>query len=67
LLDFLSSVCVSGGRGHERIQTWITQLMCGIVSEGIDPHASSLIYQLRIISREVQGRCGGDMGRYGEM
>jgi len=48
-------VCVSGGRGHERIQTWITQLMCGIVSEGIDPHASSLIYQLRIISREVHG------------
>ena len=31
---------------------WITQLVCGIVSEGIDPHASSLIYQLRIISRD---------------
>ena len=94
LLDFLSSVCVTEGRGHEKIQTWathlvhsyrpppllttmtllttavtpllrtrwITQLVCGIVSEGIDPHASSLIYQLRIISRDESAPSPSDQG-----
>ena len=36
--------------------------MCGIVSEGIDPHASSLIYQLRIISRDESAPSPSDQG-----
>jgi len=50
LVDFLSSVCVTDNRGHEDVQCWVAQLMCGLVSEGVDPHNSSLIYHLRLLA-----------------
>lgn len=52
LLDFLSSVCVNEteARGHEEVQSWVAQLLCGLVSEGFDPHYSSLVYQIRLLA-----------------
>eukprot|EP00966_Prymnesium_polylepis_P107328 2484922-Prymnesium_polylepis.1 len=64
LLDFLSSVCVNEKeeRGHEEVQTWVAQLLCGLVGEGFDPHTSSLLYHLRLVAeKESDGRvvaCG---------
>lgn len=55
LLDFLSSVCRTGKQGHEKMQNGIAQLLCGLISEGTDPHFSSLIYQLRLIAAPEQG------------
>ena len=50
LLDFLSSVCRTGKHGHERMQNAIGQLLCGLISEGGDPHMSSLVYHLRLLA-----------------
>ena len=30
---------------------WVAQLMCGLVSEGVDPHHSALLYHLRLLAR----------------
>ena len=29
--------------------------MCGLVSEGVDPHHSALLYHLRLLARRGQG------------
>ena len=49
LLDFLSSVCRTEGQGHEKMQIRTTQLLCGLVAEGVDPHLSRLVYHLRLV------------------
>ena len=59
LLDFLSSVCKSGKKGHERMQNAIGQLLCGLVSEGGDPHMSSLVYHLRLLAAPAAERPRG--------
>ena len=41
---------MTDNRGHEDVQCWVAQLMCGLVSEGVDPHNSSLIYHLRLLA-----------------
>ena len=50
LLDFLSSVCRTESKGHETMQSRTTQLLCGLVAEGADPHLSSLIYHIRTVA-----------------
>ena len=70
LLDFLSSVCRTEERGHERMQIRTAQLLCGLVSEGADPHLSRLLYHLRLVaepdslggSRGTGGSPGGSLG-----
>ena len=58
-LDFLASVCNTGGVANERLQVWVTQLLVGLESDDNEPHASSLVMHLRLLAaRDDAAPCG---------